>query len=134
MCEFVGYDVVSAMDVGVGRGDRTPKSFTSRSKDFVADDDQNTNIKISNYPSEPMIFVVQKNASVLKKLYSSLKNINTTKQYQKINAPMLLIDDEADNASINTKKAEDDPTKINKYIRSILSLFTKMQREAINNT
>lgn len=38
---------------------------------------------------------------------------------------MLLIDDEADNASINTKKAEDDPTKINKYIRSILSLFTK---------
>lgn len=37
---FVGYDVVSAMDVGVGRGDRTPKSFTSRSKDFVADDDR----------------------------------------------------------------------------------------------
>ena len=122
---FVGYDVVSATDVGVGRGDKTPKSFTSRSKDFVADDDQNTNIKISNYPSEPMIFVVKKNASVLKKLYSSLKNINTTKQYQQIHAPMLLIDDEADNASINTRKPEDDPTKINKYIRSILKLFAR---------
>ena len=122
---FVGYDVVSATDVGVGRGDKTPKSFTSRSKDFVADDDQNTNIKISNYPSEPMIFVVKKNASVLRKLYSSLKNINTTKQYQQINAPMLLIDDEADNASINTRKPEDDPTKINKYIRSILKLFAR---------
>ena len=122
---FVGYDVVSATDVGVGRGDKTPKSFTSRSKDFVADDDQNTNIKISNYPSEPMIFVVKKNASVLSKLYTSLKNINTTKQYQQINAPMLLIDDEADNASINTRKPEDDPTKINKYIRNILKLFAR---------
>ena len=122
---FVGYDVVSATDVGVGRGDRTPKSFTSRSKDFVADDDQNTNIRISNYPSEPMIFVVKKNANVLGKLYSSLKNINTTKQYQQINAPMLLIDDEADNASINTRKPEDDPTKINECIRSILRLFAR---------
>lgn len=122
---FVGYDVTTAMDVGVGRGDKMPKSFTSRLKDFVADDDQNTNIRISNYPSEPMIFVLKKNANVLKKLYTSLKNINTTKQYQKINVPMLLIDDEADNASINTHKPEDDPTKINKYIRNILSLFTK---------
>lgn len=122
---FIGYDVLNAMDVGVGRGERTPKSFTSRAKDFVADDDQNTNIKISNYPSEPMIFVLKKNASVLKKLYTSLKNINTTRVYQRIKVPMLLIDDEADNASINTGKPEDDPTKINKYIRCILSLFTK---------
>ena len=114
---FVGYDVTTAMDVGVGRGDKMPKSFTSRLKDFVADDDQNTNIRISNYPSEPMIFVLKKNASVLKKLYTSLKNINTTKQYQRINVPMLLIDDEADNASINTHKPEDDPTKINKCKR-----------------
>ena len=122
---FVGYDVVSAVDVGVGRGDKTPKSFTSRLKDFVADDDQNTNIKISNYPTEPMIFVVKKNVSVLSKLYTSLKNINTTKQYQQIKAPMLLIDDEADNASINTHKSEDDPTKINKHIRNILRLFSR---------
>lgn len=122
---FVGYDVVSATDVGVGRGDKTPKSFTSRLKDFVADDDQNTNIKISNYPSEPMIFVVKKNASVLSKLYTSLKNINTTKQYQRIDAPMLLIDDEADNASINTNKPEDNPTIINDYIRKLLRLFAR---------
>ena len=66
-----------------------------------------------------MIFVIKKNANVLNKLYSSLKNINTTKQYQKINVPMLLIDDEADNASINTNKPEDDPTRINKHIRNI---------------
>ena len=45
---FIGYDVTTVEDVGVGRGDKTPKSFTSRLKDFVADDDQNTNIRISN--------------------------------------------------------------------------------------
>jgi hypothetical protein len=122
---FVGYDVTNAMDVGVGRGERTPKSFTSRDKDFVAGDDQNTTYKISSYPSEPMIFVVKKNSAVLKKIYTSLKNINTNKLYDKIDAPMLLIDDEADNASINTHKPEDDPTTINRYIRNILSLFTK---------
>lgn len=122
---FVGYDVANATDVGVGRGDKTPKSFTSRIKDFVAKDDQNTTYKISSYASEPMIFVVKKNVTVLKKIYTSLKNINTNKQYDKINAPMLMIDDEADNASINTHKAEDDPTKINRYIRNILSLFTR---------
>ncbi len=122
---FVGYDVANAIDVGVGRGDKTPKSFTSRSKDFVSDDDQNTTYKISSYASEPMIFVVKKNSNVLRKIYSSLKNINTNKQYEKINAPMLMIDDEADNASINTHKPEDDPTKINRYIRNILSLFTR---------
>lgn len=122
---FVGYDVANATDVGVGRGDKIPKSFTSRIKDFVAKDDQNTTYKISSYASEPMIFVVKKNVTVLKKIYTSLKNINTNKQYDKINAPMLMIDDEADNASINTHKAEDDPTKINRYIRNILSLFTR---------
>lgn len=122
---FVGYDVANAVDVGVGRGDKTPKSFTSRLKDFVSGDDQNTTYKISSYASEPMIFVVKKNATVLKKIYTSLKNINTSKQYEKINAPMLMIDDEADNASINTHKVEDDPTKINRYIRNILSLFTR---------
>lgn len=122
---FVGYDVTTAADVGVGRGDRMPRLFTSRAKDFVADDDQNTNIRISTYPSEPMVFVIKKNVSVLKKVFLSFKNINTTRQYQRINVPMLMIDDEADNASINTHKQDDDPTKINNYIRKILALFTR---------
>ena len=41
---------------------------------------------------------------------------------------MLLIDDEADNASINTKYGSDndDPTKINKDIREILISLPKV--------
>jgi len=36
-----------------------------------------------------------------------------------------MIDDEADNASINTKKEDNDPTQTNRRIREILSLFDK---------
>lgn len=36
-----------------------------------------------------------------------------------------MIDDEADNASINTNKKDEDPTKINNYIRKILTLFAR---------
>lgn len=121
---FIGYDAVNGVDVGVGReNDRMPRSFTSRNKDFVSSDDQNTLYNTSN--QIPMVFVVKKNVSVLSKIYSSLKKLNTKHDGQKINAPCLIIDDEADNASINTNKPDNDPTKINKKIRQILNLFTK---------
>lgn len=122
---FIGWDSFNGVEVGVGRGDPTPKAFTSRAKDFVGTDNQNTTYKLSNYSTEPMIFVLKKNVSVLKKVYSSLRNINTTALQTKINYPVLIIDDEADNASINTNKPDNDPTKINKYIRSLLSLFSR---------
>ena len=38
---------------------------------------------------------------------------------------MLMIDDEADNASINTSSDKEDPTKINKLIRKLADVFTK---------
>ena len=122
---FIGWDSVNGVPVGVGRGDPTPKAFTSRQKDFVGTDNQNTTYKLSNYSAEPMIFVLKKNVSVLKKVYSSLRTINTTAAETKINYPALIIDDEADNASINTNKPDNDPTKINKYIRRLLSLFSR---------
>lgn len=122
---FIGYDSVNATDVGVGRGSRTPKAFTSREKDFKGADDQNTTYRINDNISEPMIFVIKKNVSVLRKVYASIKNINTTRANEKISTPMLLIDDEADNASINTNKPDVDPTKINNYIRKILALFAR---------
>lgn len=122
---FIGWDSLNGVEVGVGRGEKTPKAFTSRGKDFVSTDDQNTTYKLSNYSSEPLIFILKKNVSVLRKIYSSLKRINTYPGQETINYPALIIDDEADNASINTNKEDEDPTKINKHIRKILSLFTK---------
>jgi len=57
---FIGYDSVNGNDVGVKRGSKTPKAFTSREKDFTGKDNQNTTYKISSYFSEPMIFVDKK--------------------------------------------------------------------------
>lgn len=45
---FIGWDSFNGVAVGVGRGDPTPKAFTSRAKDFVGTDDQNTTYKLSN--------------------------------------------------------------------------------------
>ena len=124
---FIGYNSVTGEDVGVNRGEKTPKAFTSRNKDFTGHADQNTTYRLSDYSTEPMIFVLKKNKSVLQKVFSSLKTINTTAQHQKIDYPALIIDDEADNASVNTNllDGEHDPTVINMLIRNILSLFTR---------
>lgn len=71
----------------------------------------------------PFLLVVKKNVSVLKRLYAWL---HTHAGDGKITTKSLLvIDDEADNASINTNKKEFDPTKINQQIRQIISKFAK---------
>lgn len=88
--------------------------------------------------SESVLLVVKKNASVLKNLiswatrigqrYDPETNSNTVKD-----VPLLLIDDEADNASVNTRAVPIDengnidpdynPTRINSLIRQLLRSF-----------
>ena len=72
---------------------------------------------------QPIVLVVKKNSSVLKNLRDWLKT--HTIDGKIANKSMLLIDDEADNASINTNKADKNPTRINGYIRDIISLFNR---------
>ena len=52
---------------------------------------------------------------------SQADNINGERKIE--NKSLLIIDDEADNASINTKKQDEPPTAINKWIREITNLF-----------
>lgn len=73
--------------------------------------------------NDPIILVVKKNTSVLKRLYTWL--FTQAIDGKITNKSFLLIDDEADNASINTNKKELDPTKINENIRKIISLFNR---------
>lgn len=72
----------------------------------------------------PVVFVLKKNKTVLERLESWLRIYNANPVTKKIDLPLLLIDDEADNASVNTAGTED-PTAINKNIRKILRLFSK---------
>lgn len=75
------------------------------------------------YKSTPILLVVKKNVSVLNRLYAWLK---TQSNDNKINSKsVLVIDDEADNASINTNKPNLNPTKINGLIRNIINVFNR---------
>lgn len=71
-----------------------------------------------------LVLVVKKNASILNNLLNWLRD-NSRPGSDWADMPLLLIDDEADNASVNTNKPENDPTRINGHIRAILNLFRK---------
>lgn len=76
--------------------------------------------------TDPIVAVVKKNGSILKNLISWLAGWGDKQPDGKIiirNIPFLLIDDEADNASINVSKEK--VSAINGCIRSLLSLFEK---------
>ena len=76
--------------------------------------------------NKTFILVIKKNVHTLSALYNWLKELNTRGELEKItDIPMLLFDDEADHASINTNKPELDPTRTNREIRNILNLFRK---------
>lgn len=122
---FVGFDLTTPASprTGVGLDNKpiTAESLTSRKADFTGNSDK-TVLSVMNHAA--VVFVIKKNTSVLTKLGEWLVNTNADSQTGKINAPMLLIDDEADNASINTNKTEEDPTKINGLIRKLLNVFS----------
>jgi hypothetical protein len=75
--------------------------------------------------AEPIIAVVKKNSKVLERLHTwlSAKAETLPNGTKKIRTKsLLLIDDEADNASINTNKDDDTATRINQHIKNILNL------------
>ncbi len=113
--------------IGVGRFDQTSvaHSLTSSTSDF------NTGaanaIGINFNTNEPIIAVVKKNAGILNRLLQWLLAQSVEIDGRRIirNKSLLLIDDEADNASINTRPENDGTTRINGLIRDILRLFEK---------
>lgn len=127
---FVGLDSTAltkknSVIVGVGNYDHRVNGFaiTSTTSDFNSNAAKQFSGKLASI-TDPVIFVLKKNKSVLEKLETWLRLFNTNPATNKIDLPLLLIDDEADNASVSTKTGED-PTTINKYIRMILKLFSK---------
>jgi hypothetical protein len=125
---FIGYNTASLKEkeyVGVGNRRsgkrRTPAILTNRTQDF-SKTRASLGIPIDSL-SEPVVLVLKKNVSILNNLHDWLKLNGVAAGRKKIDAPLLLIDDEADNASINTKYGRDGVTAINKAIRSVLSLF-----------
>ena len=81
---------------------------------------------------EPVVFVIKKQKQRLTYLEQWLRIFNAGPD-GKIDSPMLLIDDEADNASVNTRD-DDDPTVINERIRKLLTLFKRASYVGVTAT
>lgn len=127
----------NAIGVGVGEENKTEgieplQSITTR--DEKGDFCKRTS-GVSMAP--PFVIVTKKNASVLKRIISYFRrsHIAIEEKHQKYipaKFPALIIDDEADQASINTNEIYDangnmiddlDPTTINGLIRKLLRIF-----------
>lgn len=137
---FLGWDtrLNLALDssnkrVGVGTllGEQLYRAIPSTNADERGD----FNLRIANQfnvrlGGDPVIMVVKKNASVLRNLTRWAKSLSPQGPGDTIpDIPTLVIDDEADFASVNTRPTsagdDEDPTVINGRIRELLRAFEK---------
>ena len=105
--------------VGVGLIDNKPiaHAFTTIVSDFK---ESTVNSLGTNFQTkEPILFVVKKNGRIL----ANLKKWLSKKDLE--GKSVLFIDDEADNASVNTSKNKKKASSINGKIRDILALFRR---------
>ena len=126
---FVGRssDPESRKIIGVGFTDADyphPATLTNIYKDFNKQTADQSGWSINDF-SKPIVLVIKKNVSTLTSLQRWLKELNTKGDGKISDVPMLMIDDEADNASINTNKEDLDPTRTNSMLRKILGMFDK---------
>jgi hypothetical protein len=130
---FLGFDTQTARNfsktnnrIGVGKfnPNLAAHSLTTSEPngDFNRAASESSGINIRG--NDPIILVIKKNASVMKNLLGWLASRGETmSDGRKLikNLPLLVIDDEADNASINVSKSQ--VSTINGAIRALLSLF-----------
>jgi hypothetical protein len=146
---FLGYDSAALRgastrapeEIGVGGIDPSirPDTITDRTEtgDFRTARAKGFSI---NPGRRPLLFVVKKNATVLRNLldwvrWAANSHDPTTGRRLVIDVPLLVIDDEADHASVDTREMEfgedgrpdedHNPTRINALIRQILYAFEK---------
>ena len=112
--------------IGVGRFNhrRIPITLTNTDSDFKKRTAEMLGMGLDTV-NVPIILVVKKNKNTLENLIDWLRVNNTVRNAGIEDHPMLMIDDEADNASINTSANPDEATRINSLIRIILNLFHK---------
>lgn len=120
--------------IGVGKEhvNKDIYSFTSTIYERGKDGDFNQSIATRlNIPlgNNPVVLVIKKNKSILENLIEWLSNSDNIKQIGEdkklINCPALVIDDEADAASVNASKSLAEIKTINRLIRTLLTLFSQ---------
>jgi hypothetical protein len=127
----VGIPSQGVAKLGVGNIDFSKKIsavLTDKNHDFKRP-------RVMNMESDPnpVLIVAKKNKSILEEINTWLKAQNSG-AHKLLACPVLIIDDEADNASVNTGKPDEDPKAINKAIRTMLSLCNKVSYVAYTAT
>ena len=130
---FLGYvsygseDVKPAVGVGLIDSSLTAGSVTHRGDkgDFSKSFAKQFNIAPGQ---QPLLFVVKKNAHILRNLgewvrgFANATEAETGRRYVR-GVPVLVIDDEADQASVNSAALGEDPKRMNSLIRQLLHSF-----------
>lgn len=121
------YEEGQVHSFGVGRyrefENAIANSFTTSEERGDFTQERANALGINFQTPNPFLLVIKKNSNVLQRLFQWLSihaggGSITSKS-------LLIIDDEADNASINTNGVELVPTRINGQIRAIISLFAR---------
>lgn len=113
----------SAIGVGLYGLERQPICLTTRADDFKSTT-RDLGVALQSL-NEPLVLVMKKNSRTLANLIDWLEIRNRQAGARISSVPMLLIDDEADNASVNVSTNEDSPSAINNRIRKLLDSFDR---------
>lgn len=107
--------------IGVGEcvNDHFVVPYTNQKSDFSVFIQKNKNLTIGDL-NKPVVLVVKKNKSVLNSVCERLQSELTSKGLD--SKSILIIDDEADYASVDTSSTET-PTTINRLVREIFNKF-----------
>lgn len=111
---------VEYIGVGFGPQEHYVVPFTNQTNDFKRFIQRNLNTAIGDL-NKPVVLVVKKVKSILESVSERLQSELSEKGLD--SKSILIIDDEADNASVNTAKSPNAATSINKAIRAIFNKF-----------
>lgn len=115
----IGSSNIKYVGVGTRNSERYAVTLTNLDKDFKRESMSALNNTSADY-NKPVILVVKKNKSTLENVRDWLKP-----GADGVTDHILIIDDESDNASVNTRKEEDSPSAINSLIRDLYNNFSK---------
>lgn len=128
-------DSRSAQAIGAGiYRSRSANVLTSVDFDFLTNNARILGgIPLANI-NEPLLFVMKKNKAPLENLTAWLEAQLKPTGHETHQLPLLVVDDEADNASVNVRRDGQEPATINRLIRGILGKFSRSSYVAYTAT
>jgi len=120
--------------IGVGKYRVNTDIYSLTSSYYKSGDEGDFSQSVANrlnipIGKNPVVFVIKKNKSILENLidwFSKNENIRTVNGTPKLfDVPALIIDDEADSASVNATRDINEIKTINRLIRTLLNIFNQ---------